>query len=367
MTDCVEKTDARVWRVLLCLTPAKLAKLQWGDIDALAAQMRGPHRAEITLVAPEALAKEQREFDVAVTKVTDQIVACAEAGDGNGDSDDSDDSESSETAAARRELAAVEAYLAAHPETVAVDPVPVQRLLCRRDVLCDTLAALCAAPVPAPGAPVVRGARYCVGGCAGLRFPVMCKRVGACGIPASHRMAIAFGPRGVAAFAAGAGSVVCQEYVNHGARLHKVFCVGPAHVFVHTRPSLPDLAPAAPGAPEPAPLLFDNARPTAPQVAAWAAERPECFPAAPAAGDAGDAGDTLDTALVEAIARRVSAAFGGVRLFGFDVVVERGTGDAVVLDVNYFSSYRGCLTGPQFFDVLLDTLATEERDRAPHH
>ena len=353
MTDCVEKGE-KVWRVLLCLTPAKLAKLQWGDIGALAAQMRGPHHAAITLVPPEALATEKRVFDVAVTKVTDQIVACAEAG--------TDSTAKAEEAA--RELAAVEAYLAAHPETVAVDPVPVQRLLCRRDVLCDTLAALCNAAA-APGAPVVRGARYCVGSAAGIRYPVMCKRVGACGIPESHRMAIAFGPRAVADFAARAGSVVCQEYVNHGARLYKVFCVGAAHVFVHTRPSLPDLAPAAPGAPEPAPLLFDNARPTAPQVAAWMAERPECFPGTSGEKEKeAEEAEALDMALMEAIARRVSAAFGGVRLFGFDVVVERGTGDAVVLDVNDCRSYRGCLTGPQFFDVLLDTLAAEQREQS---
>ncbi len=47
----------------------------------------------------------------------------------------------------------------------------------------------------------------------------------------------------------------------------------------------------------------------------------------------------LDT--FRTLARELSAAV-GVTLFGFDVVVERGSGALGVVDLNFFPSFRGC-------------------------
>jgi len=46
------------------------------------------------------------------------------------------------------------------------------------------------------------------------------------------------------------------------------------------------------------------------------------------------------------------------------VVLDKDSKDAIVLDVNYFSSYKGCLSGAEFFDVLLEGLDNEKKQQA---
>jgi inositol-1,3,4-trisphosphate 5/6-kinase/inositol-tetrakisphosphate 1-kinase len=218
--------------------------------------------------------------------------------------------------------------------------VLAQRRFHRRDALFAAAALAGGVRIPAQA----------VGTAAGLAYPVLCKPMDACGVAAAHVMRVAFGPAAVAAYAASpearaAGGFVAQEYINHDALLYKVFCVGSAHVVVQTRPSLPNLVPwDAAGMPEPECILFDNAQPVGPQVALWPRVAPSSpCPRVPAQAE------------FEAIAVAVGQAF-GASLFGADVIVDSRTGECVVIDVNYFPSYRGCIDAPQFFDAIIDLI-----------
>jgi len=309
MSDASEK----LWRVALCVTATKMAKLGWGDVAAVETKR---HRCEIVAVAPDKLATLCPEPDILVFKLTDQMAV--EATD----------------AAAREEITLVEAFLATHPRVVQIDPIPAQRRFSRRDALCELL----------PTCANVRAARHRTGSAEGLAFPVLCKPTAACGAHEAHVMHICFGPKAIAEYAArpeARGGFICQEYVNHDAVIHKAFCVG-RHIVVQQRTSLPNLQPWDGSGEEPAPLVFDNQRPVAPQVATW----PRVLPSSPEPR-------RVSQAEFEAVAAGVAAGFGAA-LFGVDVIVDAKTGQLVAIDANYFPSFRGCLDAAGFFDLVID-------------
>ena len=60
---------------------------------------------------------------------------------------------------------------------------------------------------------------------ANMELPVVVKPAAACGVAAAHSMAIVLHPSGFADLQVPLPAVV-QEYVDHGAQLHKVYVLG---------------------------------------------------------------------------------------------------------------------------------------------
>ena len=131
---------------------------------------------------------------------------------------------------------------------------------------------------------------------------------------------------------------LAQEFVPHRGAFHKCYAIGEA-VFASSRRSLP--APPPPQGEEddyaPGALPFDS---LAALPSRWdgAAEGDEAE-----SGEAGRtsehavAAEPLDAAAVAACAAWLRNAT-GLRLLGFDIVVDAETGAHTVVDINYFPS-----------------------------
>ncbi|GJP49625.1 hypothetical protein CLOM_g8811 [Closterium sp. NIES-68] len=198
---------------------------------------------------------------------------------------------------------------------------------------------------------------------AGVRLPVIVKPRIACGAAASHAMAIVFSADAFATLALPSPSVI-QEYVDHGACQFKCYVLGEAF-FAAERRSTPDAAPLLQqqgetqqqqpqggGASEaPAAISFDSLK-----------SLPMAFPSQPSAtpqpplqqqqgvtkpgipsGAAQEGKSPLGAAFNEGAACHAADLLRtalGLTLFGFDILVQKGTGEHVIVDVNYFPSFK---------------------------
>lgn len=238
---------------------------------------------------------------------------------------------------------------------------------------------------------------------AGLRYPLICKPIQACGTLGSHSMLVVMDESGLGAVTV---PIVVQEYRNHDARLFKVFVVGD-EVRIHERPSLPNLGPGLKGS-----LAFDSQKPYPTVEDFGGASRSasidssrnsengtETHSAANRANDAGSNGcacidgsvcmcgvcmqcscnknnghacngehehnkDECNTSecieveqgLVRLTAQRLREAF-GLSLFGFDLIVARDSREVIIIDVNYFPSFRDLTDFPQVLRSHIKTIA----------
>ena len=57
---------------------------------------------------------------------------------------------------------------------------------------------------------------------------------------------------------------------------------------------------------------------------------------------------TMYIPTIEAISKVLTGLL-GVALYGFDLVVDPLSGRLAIVDINYFPSYRGCLSASEFF------------------
>ncbi|KAG2448349.1 hypothetical protein HYH02_006931 [Chlamydomonas schloesseri] len=216
----------------------------------------------------------------------------------------------------------------------------------------------------------------------GCSAPFIVKPVVACGTPDSHAMALVLWPEALGELA---GRVplpaVVQEFVNHDATIYKVYAAGDK-VFHTVRPSIPNVPQTRPDAEALAPngvLTFDSLKslpttlPSAGGSAATAAAGVAgSATAAATAAAAATSSFTPSQEVLERLAAHLRSAL-GLSLFGFDVVVSAGdqglqegqggqggqamAGDGgcgkarelVVVDVNYFPSYRGAKGAPTLF------------------
>jgi len=223
------------------------------------------------------------------------------------------------------------------------------RVRAPRRVLAPSLAAA--------DAPALRAALAA----ARMAPPYIVKPVPACGLADSHAMALVADEGALGGGLSVPAPAVVQEFVNHGGLQHKAYVLGPGVLYAAPRPSIPDIAPLLPQQPAagacgvggvgvgggvggeggrgaggdgaagpPGVRYFDSLKslPVADAAAAAAAPPPR----------------PLDAGALAAIARHLRAAL-GLDLLGFDVVVDGASGDHVVVDVNYFPSYRGAPPG----------------------
>lgn len=154
-----------------------------------------------------------------------------------------------------------------------------------------------------------------------LCFPSIVKPQVACGVSNAHSMAIVFRPEDFKDLPVPLPAIV-QEYVDHSSTLFKCYVLG-EELFYAVKKSIPnaDLLMKLSEANKLKPLLFDSLK---------------SLPAA----DKNQLGDeALDLELVKTAADYLRRKL-QLTIFGFDVVIEEGTGDHVIVDVNYLPSFK---------------------------
>jgi hypothetical protein len=206
---------------------------------------------------------------------------------------------------------------------VLVDPLDRVLPFADRGALCSLVARLAPTALQ-PRWLVVRDGEDATAAAvgAGLRLPIVCKPLLACGPPRSHELIVALR---LSALREVPLPALLQEYIPHGGQILKLYCVG-KHVHCEERPSLPDLrvtgedgAQARPsGTASPCPAISGSNQATCGSVGgrgawvrAWPGARPDQTPGAQAG--TGDAADPLLPASVRFCTQQSpppAAAFG---------------------------------------------------------
>jgi len=277
-------------------------------------------------------------------------------------------------------------YLSKHPHTAVVDPVENVRTVVNRATTCAVLQKVQqrlrgACPFAQPAFAVLDGPRQgqvsdsesilATMRAHGLSFPVICKPLKACGTPESHNMTVVLSPAGLAGVSR---PCLMQQFRDHGSVFYKVYVLD-GEVLTAPRRSLPNFEESMsallaagvhctafdsrvpfPGLPLPLPLppqRLDLERDA--EGCKESKDNKDSSMEGPAA-----VGEEVDAALRARIARaaqEISLEF-GLSLYGFDVIVplarakdtgagtgtgdeaEAGRSEALVIDVNFFPSYK---------------------------
>ena len=285
-------------------------------------------------------------------------------------------------------LSAIRQYLREHPRTIIIDPLESVKIVISRAKTCAMLSHVCADVCDGVFQPMyvliedeheLTEAKILEKMEAnGLKFPIICKPIRACGSPTSHHMAVVVDIKGLSLITF---PCIIQQYHNHSSVFYKAYVIG-NEVMVFQRPSLPDLSIR-----EMSSLAFDSrlvypglkeftkgsdnfgdvrtstsSDATTPEIHSTKSEdSPPCF------HDDGDRSnddlnEDMDNARSEyqhemyltefpsslerlrnnflRAAGAVSARF-GLSLFGFDVIVPvEDRSKIFIIDVNFFPSYK---------------------------
>ncbi|KAL5578616.1 hypothetical protein UlMin_011058 [Ulmus minor] len=173
-----------------------------------------------------------------------------------------------------------------------------------------------------------------------LSLPCIVKPQVACGVADAHSMAIVFKVEDFEGLSVPLPAVV-QEYVDHSSTLYKFYVLGD-QVFHAVKKSTPnaEILMKLSGSDELKPLLFDSLKslPTGSGNQHNSGEVKKC----------------MDESLVKEAAKWLSTSL-CLTIFGFDVVVEEGSGDHVIVDVNYLPSFKEVpddIAIPAFWDAI---------------
>ncbi|GMI80491.1 inositol 1,3,4-trisphosphate 5/6-kinase 4 [Hibiscus trionum] len=170
-----------------------------------------------------------------------------------------------------------------------------------------------------------------------LSLPSIVKPQVACGVADAHSMAIVFRVEDFKHLSVPLPAVI-QEYVDHSSTLFKFYVLG-ERVFHAVKKSIPnaDILIKSSEKNGSKPLLFDSLK---------------SLPTAPANSEGRDL--SLDLGLVNKAAEWLSKMM-GLTIFGFDVVIQDGSGDHVIVDVNYLPSFKEVpddVAVPAFWDAI---------------
>jgi hypothetical protein len=173
-----------------------------------------------------------------------------------------------------------------------------------------------------------------------VSFPTIVKPLMACGASEAHTMAVVFKKEGYEGLQVPMPAVI-QEYVDHGSCVYKFYVLG-NKVMHSCRRSMPNAASLAVSSgssnSEMSALVFDSLKSL--PVSFTAAGESNKNPQATAAANQVVEGDgSLDVEAVEAAAAWLRTKL-GLTIIGFDIVVQVGTLDHVMVDVNFFPSFR---------------------------
>lgn len=178
-----------------------------------------------------------------------------------------------------------------------------------------------------------------------LALPSIVKPQVACGVADAHSMAIVFRVEDFKDLTVPLPAII-QEYVDHSSTLYKFYVLGEKvyHAVKSSTPNADTLVKLS-GSNDLKPLVFDSLKslPTTKLN--------------PNSGDDSSSKATdrcIDLELVTSAANLLMRKL-ELTIFGFDVVIQEGTGDHVIVDVNYLPSFKEVpneIAIPAFWDAI---------------
>lgn len=173
-----------------------------------------------------------------------------------------------------------------------------------------------------------------------LQLPVIVKPQVACGVSDAHNMALVFDFEELKGLGVPLPAII-QEYVDHGSSLFKFYVLG-EKIFYAVKKSMPNAS-----------YLLSMAQMSGSGVILF-----DSLKSLPIAKDDDSSikhdKPNLDVELVNDAAIWLKRRL-GLTIFGFDVVVQVGTGDHVIVDLNYLPSFKevpDCDAIPAFWEAI---------------
>eukprot|EP00250_Pteridium_aquilinum_P006393 c16332_g1_i1 orf=405-1976(-) len=250
-------------------------------------------------------------------------------------------------------------YLSSHAEICVVDPIERILPLLDRALTQEILQGL--SSLEHPLSRKIRAPRYkrvlrfdevdsseVLKDCS-FSLPAIVKPQTACGISDAHIMAVVFKHEGFLNLAVPVPCTV-QEYIDHGSTLYKFYVIG-EKVFYSVRKSTPNAATLTECSSDsnvPAVIIFDSLK-SLPHHFVKDEEASSGFSLR------SNEMDGLDLQLVCAAATWLREKL-KLTIFGFDIVIQLNTNDHVIIDVNYFPTFKDVdeqKAVPAFWDALL--------------
>ncbi|CAI8597231.1 unnamed protein product [Vicia faba] len=272
----------------------------------------------VPLMATLPLASQLKDVDIVLHKATDEILSVEE-----------------NKLTFTQNMQELQRYLDQNQDFCVVDPlVNIYPILYRLEIQKVLLGLL---ELNTGGSCLIRGAHFLKVDSfsqvnfayelaeAGLSLPCIVKPNVACGVSDAHKMAIVFRVEDFKRINVPLPAVI-QEYVDHSSTLYKFYVLG-EKVFYAVKKSIPnaDILMKLSSGNNLKPLEFDSLKslPTAESttVASGASNKP------------------IDLKLVTDAANWLRKRL-CLTIFGFDVVIQEGTHDHVIVDVNYLPSFK---------------------------
>ncbi|VVA22356.1 PREDICTED: inositol-tetrakisphosphate [Prunus dulcis] len=291
------------------------------------------------------LSPQLQEVDVVLHKATDEIISI----------DLNSSLQSSNTITYSRGMQELQRYMEHHLDLCVIDPLNYIYPVLDRLKIQQILLGL--EDLKTRGCRAIRGANFLKvydfnqAGLiqslseAKLALPSIVKPQVACGVADSHSMAIVFRVEDFKDLTVPLPAII-QEYVDHSSTLYKFYVLGEKvyHAVKNSTPNADTLMKLS-GSNELKPLVFDSLKslPTT--------------KGNPNSGDGNSSKDTdhcIDLELVTSAANWLMRKL-ELTIFGFDVVIQEGTGDHVIVDVNYLPSFKEVpneVAIPAFWDAI---------------
>ncbi|KAK7305724.1 hypothetical protein VNO77_43634 [Canavalia gladiata] len=277
----------------------------------------------VPLTSKIPLSSQLKDVDIVLHKATDEILSIK-------------DNKITFT----QNMQALQSYLDQHQDCCVVDPFSsIYPLLDRLDMQ-QVLLGL--AELNTEGGYLIRGANFLkvdnfdksdfANGLAEatLSLPCIVKPKVACGVSDAHKMAIVFRVDDFKNLSVPLPAVI-QEYVDHSSTLYKFYVLG-EKTFYAVKKSIPnaDVLKKLSNGDDLKPLVFDSLK---------------SLPTADSIKDSGasdhskTSNESIDLKLVTDAANWLRRRL-HLTIFGFDVVIQEGTHDHVIVDVNYLPSFK---------------------------
>ncbi|KAK7285237.1 hypothetical protein RJT34_20001 [Clitoria ternatea] len=284
------------------------------------------------------LSSQLKDVDIVLHKATDEILSI-------------EDSKLTFT----QNMQALQKYLDQHQDICVIDPLSNIYPLLDRVEIQQVLLGL--VELNTEGSYLIRGAHFLkvdkldefdfTTGLAEARLSLPCivKPKAACGVSDAHKMAIVFRVDDFKNLSVPIPAVI-QEYVDHSSTLYK-FYVLDEKIFYAVKKSIPNagILKKLSNGEDLKPLLFDSLK---------------SLPTADSIKDSGanDQGmksnESIDLKLVTVAAIWLRRKL-HLTIFGFDVVIQDGTHDHVIVDVNYLPSFKEVpddISIPSFWEAI---------------
>lgn len=261
-------------------------------------------------------------------------------------------------------VSSITEYICAHPEVVVVDPFDSVKILISRATTTDMLEKIVCAEFEQPKhlkfhEPTSPEEIARVMAERGVVYPIICKQLSACGTPISHHMIVVVDFSGLSLLTF---PCLLQQYHDHGAVFYKAYVLGD-EIMVFQRTSLPDLAEKAQKHKFRS-LAFDSRFDypkledfSMPETSGFRSVDMESF--SPLASTLQCPKQLMTTETpsyrmkvaefpdsiahfkgnFEKAAEAISEEC-GLTLYGFDVIIPTGSERILVIDINFFPSYK---------------------------